>query len=189
MLKNKKSAEIGQLILFIAILIVSAVVAGFFIESTNSFTNKANDISKDTTNKLLNSFDIVQVISLNSSNSTLPKDSLIEMTAKSSIGSSDISLENFIIIIETENFIQTLTHSENSSYTTFSVKYLLNSNTPKKEGHILENELVKVEIKLQKQIKENEDVRISYGSSNSKISAIKFKTPNSIFKKINLLYP
>ena len=186
---NKKANSIGQLLIFITLILVTTIVSAVLIESVSKTQSKANEISSRSTSKILNNMEILEISVKDTESSKINSSSIFEIKARLGIGSDDIKIKDILIEINNENNIQTLNYdSLNYDYENFNVSYYFNSKSALKNGYITDGELFSISIKNKNDILINDEVTFKFFNNDGILSNVKFRIPN-ILNKREILYP
>ncbi|RLF43108.1 MAG: flagellin [Thermoplasmata archaeon] len=116
--KNIKKDEmafvgIGTLIVFIAMILVSAVAASVLIKTGETLQQRANKVGLQTTREISSGLAVIDVIGYTNENKTYLTH--LALTVRPRSGSQDIDLKNTILYLKYDRLI-TLTYSDEDGY-------------------------------------------------------------------------
>jgi flagellin-like protein len=124
---DRGQVGIGTLIIFIALVLVSAVAAGVLIDTSGQLESRASDTGEDAQAQVSNQIDVVSATGVD----TDTDDGIdeIELVVKKSPGSDPIDLEDATIQYQSGSSVETLTYAGSTSGTEFATTQVAGSGT------------------------------------------------------------
>lgn len=153
-------STIGSLILLIAAVLVSSIVAGVLINTVSNLGEQANKVGRDSINQVSTGINWVSLVgdrnvNSDSSEPTSANIQVLEILIELRAGSDPVSIEDMIIMIDNgENYGQLQlnpngTSAADASTTEFVVVTLRDLDGTMEKGHVMsQGTLVKVIIRL-----------------------------------------
>lgn len=114
---KKAIMAIGTLIIFIAMILISAIVAGFLIGITGILQQRSSYVAKDAENRLTSGLELVSMMAY--SDSYMNSLNNYELLVRLSPGSDPINIRNFNLIFNTESDSYAIT-LQDPIYSTYS---------------------------------------------------------------------
>jgi flagellin-like protein len=113
---DRGQVGIGTLIIFIALVLVSAVAAGVLIDTSGQLESRASDTGEDAQAQVSNQIDVVSATGVDTNGDDGVE--TIELVVKKSPGSDPIDLSDATIQYQSESSVETLTHVSGSATAT-----------------------------------------------------------------------
>ena len=189
---NKKAAQgVGTLIIFIALILVSAVAAAVLISTASSFQSKAFDVGRQAQEKITTAVEVVQVkVSDVSDGSINASSDIYAVRVRLASGSVPVKLDDITISVDTESNSQVLNHNNAAtSVTTFNVTYLTNAGAADNAGYIMPGELVELNVLAEANVSEQETLNMQILNKNGAPVPIGITTPSAMVQTSQSLYP
>ncbi|MBD3261382.1 MAG: hypothetical protein GF334_06805 [Candidatus Altiarchaeales archaeon] len=185
---NKGIMGIGTLIIFIAIIIVSAVAAAVLIGSAGSLEGRSMAAQRGTEEQVTGGIQIVNVVGGDARNHSKVDDLEVMMRLKP--GSDPINFNTTVFTIDTRITTQTIRYIGNQTPTRsyYSLSYL-QSGVSHRYGYLSLGDTAIANLKLATNITEQEEVTVQAIPRAGGITKIRFRTPNVMVDKRIFLYP
>jgi archaellin len=197
-MRKLKSAEMGMgtLIMFIAMILTSAIVSAVIISTQQSVKSKSYDTVKTTENDIGTSMLILEISADDGTDGYME---YYFTTIKLIAGSNSFRLRDTLVQMILENltsnfeFNETINCSRKSDLdgnpTKYGVFYQLTSNSLHKNGQINTGEVARLCFKAPRPIGEQENVKIIYVPYFGKAWDIRIRMPNLIRDNRTVLFP
>lgn len=200
---RKAEMGVGTLIIFIAMLFVTAVAAGVLIQTGNSLQSKALSTAKSSERAVSTWVMIFQIEGSDGSSGMLRN---FEAQAKLSPGSDGVSLTDSLLELQLNNASVDLVYSNESCtnvsssagdgyYTnaitnngTFTVEYI-HVTAQHSDGILFRGEIVKLCFASPRDIDEDEEVEVRFTSQVGNSKTVQFITPEVITQQIVQVFP
>ena len=192
MSKNKKAAQgVGTLIIFIALVLVSAIAAAVLISSASSFQSKAFDVGRQAQEKITTAVDVVQVKVSDVSDGMIDASTdSYAIRVRLASGSVPVKLEDITVTVDTESNSQVLNYlNAATTVNSFNVSYLTNAGVADNSGYIMPGELVELNALAEATVEEQESVNIQILNKNGAPVPIGITTPTAMVQTSQSLYP
>jgi flagellin-like protein len=124
---DRGQVGIGTLIIFIALVLVSAVAAGVLIDTSGQLESRASDTGQDAQAQVSNQIDVVSATGVDSDSSGGVDE--IRLVVKKSPGSDPIDLQDATIQYQSGSSVQTLTYSGTLGASAFTTTQVAGSGT------------------------------------------------------------
>ena len=192
---NKKAAQgVGTLIIFIALVLVSAIAAAVLISTASSFQSKAFDVGRQAQEKITTAVEVVQVKASDVSDGNINGSALdaYSLRVRLASGSVPVKLEDISISVDSASNSQVLSYNPTNGAATvalFNVTYLTNSGAAQQGGYILPGELVDINAPAEADVGEQEAVKITILNKNGAPVPIALTTPSAMVTESTGLYP
>jgi archaeal flagellin FlaB len=171
MFKKRGEMGIGTLILFIASLVVSAIVAGVFIQTANSLQSKALLVGQRAVQQVSTAVNVINIVGLNGSQGQLTE---FRYEIKLAAGSDALDLGDAFLSFETHNTTIDLKYRagdciKNTGYISYSetnsgfftVEYL-QEGTNYRVGYLNRGDVIRICFESTTGIEEDEAVTIMF---------------------------
>ena len=193
---NKFAAQgIGTLIIFIALILVSAVAAGVLIQTASSLQSKSLDVGRQSTEKITTDIEVVQLYAQDTSDGTITGGAdNMTIVIRLGSGSSPIKLSDMLVRFDTQSDSQTMTYSGNSLYssdgTDYGVEFKINGSN-NQPGYLGVGDLAEVTFTYNTtvDISEGETATLRLLAKNGAVKPVQITTPSAMFDVITYLYP
>jgi len=188
---KKAETGIGTLIIFIAMIMVSAIAANVLISTSSSLQSKALDTGKRVQEEVGGGLRVVTLTATDGTDGNIENISII---LKLKAGSSVIKFNTTTISLKTDDYNIVGTYSTDSLYNstsmrgTYTIDYALKSDKYI-EGYLNNDEIVEIKINLDEPIGEDEKISLLILPSVGFSTSIDFTTPYVITTKNVMLYP
>lgn len=190
---NKKAAQgVGTLIIFIALVLVSAIAAAVLISTASSFQSKALDLAGQAEEKITTAVEVVQIKASNVSDGAIngTATDAYSMRVRLGSGSVPVKLADLTISVDSASNSQALSFvSGAASVSLFNVTYLTNSGAAQNAGYILPGELVDINVPAEADVSEQESITITILNKNGAPVPIALTTPSAMVTESVSLYP
>ena len=190
---NKKAAQgVGTLIIFIALILVSAIAAAVLISTASSFQSKAFDVGRQAEEKITTAVEVVQVKVSNVSDGAINGTAVdtYAMRVRLQSGSVPVKLDDLTVSVDTASNSQVLNFINGAgTITRFNVTYLTNSGTAQQAGYILPGELVELNVPAEADVAEQESFDMQILNKNGAPVPIAITTPSAMVSESVSLYP
>ena len=190
---NKKAAQgVGTLIIFIALILVSAVAAAVLISTASSFQSKAFDVGRQAQEKITTAVEVVQVKVSDVSDGSIDSanNDTYAVRVRLASGSVPVKLDDITISVDTESNSQVLNHNNSATtVTTFNVSYLTNAGVADNAGYIMPGELVELNVQAEADVAEQETLNMQILNKNGAPVPIGITTPSAMVQTSQSLYP
>lgn len=187
-LGNKGIMGIGTLIIFIAIIIVSAIAAAVFIGSGASMEQRAMATEKGTEQEVTTGILVVSVVGLDARTDQEIEE--LEVLMRLKAGSDPINFNTTVFTIDTQESTQILTYAGNTTATTstYNLTYI-QSGVNHEFGYLVLGDTVLAVLELSDAITEHEEVTVQAIPRVGGVRQVVFRTPNVLVKRRTFLYP
>lgn len=140
--------------------------------------------------KITSEVELIQVYAKDTSNGFINVNDEISVIVKLSPNSSSINLDDFLIKLDTNDGTQALEYSINNilSNIYYSVNYLSNNGIPISSGYLSSDDLIEIKFKNDYNIFANEDLILTFLSSNSLVKPYNIKIPSYMNVEKTYLY-
>jgi archaeal flagellin FlaB len=190
---KKGEIGIGVLIIFLALLVIAAIVATVIITSSGIMQEKTIDTGSSAHGTVGT---LVKVISISAEDGRQGEIINFSMIVKPISGSQPIKLDQAIITFDTLNTTTLLRYKNStaSDYATdssegnFTTTYL-ERGPINQEGVFQKGDILEIFFSSPYPINEDEKIRVSFLPKEGAQTIAEFSTPNVISKKIINLYP
>jgi archaellin len=200
---KKAEVAMGAMILFIAMLIVTAATIAVFFQVSQRMQNTAKEKSDRSTQEIISK---LQVISVFANNGSIGKLKNFFIDAKLAPGSPIMLLNNSVLNLQLSNKSVTLTYKNkpcvnvtsaagNGYYTNpvtsvgnFSIIYLETGNNYT-SGRIDNNDIIRICISSPRYVTTLEQVGIRFTPADATANYISFMVPQVLVNTITQLYP
>lgn len=185
---NDGETGIGQMILFIAMILVSAVAAGLFIQTVSDLREQARETGEQTMIDVSTGLTVVSATGDRNQDGTgSPSDYLeeIEIMVKLSAGSKPVDIENVVVVLTTTDSRAELAYASSADASHFSAEEVRDpEETWSATKHVLSTGgLVKITIdpdyaELDMQIGAGEEIEIRMVPLHGSTCIIRKTTPS-----------
>ncbi|MDD3264107.1 MAG: hypothetical protein PHT94_04420 [Candidatus Nanoarchaeia archaeon] len=188
---KKAETGIGTLIIFIAMIMVSAIAANVLISTSSSLQSKALDTGKRVQEEIGGGIRVVTITGTDGTDGNIENFSVV---VKLKAGGSPIKFNTTTISLKTDDYNIVGSYSNESLYNstsmrgTYSIDYLLQSDDHI-EGYLNNDELVEIKVHLDDSIGEDEKLSFMILPSVGFSSTVDFSTPYVMTTKNVMLYP
>jgi archaellin len=183
---RRGTTGIGMLIVFIAVIVVSAVAAAVLIGAGGSLEQRSLSTMKGTEAEVASGLSVYSIIGSDGSiNGTVNN---LEMLVRLRPGSDPVSLNSTVITIDGRTAFQTLRYDEAGGVGSYTVYYLRRGGSPL-TGYINSGDSAVINISLSSDIGPDEKLMIQIIPAQGGIRRIGFQTPNAIIEKRVFLFP
>jgi archaellin len=195
---SKKAAQgIGTLIIFIALILVSAVAAGVLIQTASSLQSKSLDVGRQSQEKITTDIEVVQVYATDTSdgNISLASGAIadnVTIVVRLGSGSSAVKLADLLIRFDTQDGSQTLTDSGDRTFNTlnYGTTYKINGSNHQ-DGYLGVGDLAEISFTFNSTtvVEESETATIRLVAKNGAVKPVQITTPSAMLDVITYLYP
>jgi len=185
---NKGIMGIGTLIIFIAIIIVSAIAAAVFIGSGASMEQRTLAAQKGTEQEVTTGVVVVNIVGLDARNDSNIE--VLEVMMRLRSGSDPINLNTTVFTIDTQQSTQIIKYGGNgtASRSQYNVTFF-QTGVNHKPGYITLGDTAKATLMLSDPITEHEEVTFQVVPRVGGVRRHVFRTPNVLVKRRTFLYP
>ena len=185
--ESRGTTGIGMLIVFIAVIVVSAVAAAVLIGAGGSLEQRSLATMKGTEQEVASGLSVYSIIGSDGSiDGTLNN---LEMLVRLRPGSDPISLNSTVITIDSRASFQTLRYLESIGGSgNYSVYYLRRGGSAL-SGYINTGDSAVINISLSTPIGPDEKLMIQIIPAQGGVRRIGFTTPNVLVDKRVFLFP
>ena len=190
---NKSAAQgIGTLIIFIALILVSAVAAGVLIQTASSLQSKSLDVGRQSTEKITTDIEVVQVYANVTSDGNITSGTdTITVVVRLGSGSSPVKLGDLLVRFDTQDGSQTLTFNNTARSTTeYGIEYKINGSNHQADylgvGDLAE---LSFTYSATSDIIEGETATLRLLAKNGAVKPVQITTPSAMLDAITYLYP
>lgn len=184
--EEKGLMGIGMLIIFIAIIVVSAVAAAVLIGSGGSLEQRSVTAMKGTEQEIATGLNVYSIIGSDGSDDGYIEN--LEMLVRLRPGSDPVNLNTTVITIDGRTSYQSLTYSTAAGSGYYSVYYLRRSSSPL-DGYLNLGDSAVVNISLANTIGADEKLVIQIIPSQGSVRRIGFTTPSALLDRRIFLFP
>ncbi|MBU0762441.1 MAG: hypothetical protein KKD39_05395 [Candidatus Altiarchaeota archaeon] len=195
--KAKKGiVGIGALIIFIAIVLVGAVVAAVFIASGGSLQTKAYTTGNQAREGVTPGIDVIQILGSDPSSSGTPHQiSRFTLIGRLPPGGEPLSFNSTVINIDTPQFSQTVVYEgivDTDTLATGTSNFVV---TYVKQGpnqindYLTEGDLIRLKFNLAENVGENLKVRLTIMPVKGSMSQIEFLAPDTLSSPVEPVWP
>ena len=192
-LNSKKAAQgIGTLIIFIALILVSAVAAGVLIQTASSLQSKSLDVGRQSTEKITTDIEVVQMYATDTSDGSISSgNDNMTIVVRLGSGSSPVKLGDLLVRFDTQDSSQTLIFNDSGySTTTYDVDYKINGSNHQADylgvGDLAEMTFT---YSASSDITESETGTLRLLAKNGAVKPVQKTTPAAMLDVITYLYP
>jgi archaellin len=189
--QKKGEMGIGMLIIFIAVIVVSAVAAAVLIGAGGSLEQRSVATVKGTEAEVASGLTMYSIVG--SDGSIDGKVRNLEMLVRSRPGSDPVNLNTTVITIDGRTFFQNLVYdaSGNTAPTTgkYAVYYLRRGGSSSLPGYISVGDSAVINVTLSSAIGHDEKVIIQIIPGTGSIKRLGFTTPSVMIDKRVFLFP
>lgn len=188
---KKAETGVGTLIIFIAMIMVSAVAANVLISTSTSLQSKALDTGKNIQEEVGGGLQVITISAVDGSDGNIEN---ITVVVKLKSGSMPIKFNTSTITIQTDTYNIAGNYGSDSFFNTtalngtYSVDYILSSDDHE-QGYLFNNEVAQIRINLDEGLGEDEKFRLHILPSVGFSTTIDVSTPYVITTKNVMLYP
>ncbi len=175
-----------MLIIFIAVIVVSAVAAAVLIGSGGGLEQRSVTAMKGTEAEIASGLNVYSIVGSDASDDGQVEQ--LEMLVKLKPGSDPINLNTTVITIDGRTSFQTLRYSTAAGSGTYDVYYLQRSGSPL-DGYVNLGDSAVINISLATPIGSDEKLVIQIIPSQGSIRRIGFTTPNALIDQRVFLFP
>lgn len=184
--KRKGTTGIGMLIVFIAVIVVSAVAAAVLIGAGGSLEQRSLTTMKGTEAEVASGLSVYSIIGSDASiNGTVNN---LEMLVRLRPGSDPIALNSTVVTIDSRTNFQTLVYSDSGGPGTYTVYYLRRGGSPL-SGYINTGDSAVLNVSLSSDIGTDQNIVIQIIPAQGGIRRVGFMTPNAMVDKSVFLFP
>jgi archaeal flagellin FlaB len=185
--RSKGMMGIGTLIIFIAVIVVSAVAAAVLIGAGGSLEQRATTTMKGTEQEVATGINIYSVIGSDASaNGTVQ---FLQVLVRLRPGSDPVNFNTTVITIDGRDMFQTLRFFNGSTAGgNYSVEYLRRGGAPL-DGYLGPGDSAIINMSLATPIGPDQRIIIQLIPSQGGIKRLDFSTPNVMFDRRVILYP
>jgi archaellin len=133
---NKGQNSQSTVIIFIAIMVISTLVAGTIMTLNNHAKNKAIEVEQETEKRVTTRFDVIKIEGYGGEDKNIDE---IWVYAKLTGGSQPIQLKNVMILFDTKDFASELLWNNNSYFDTDDI-FINSDHATLKPDKIMSNE-------------------------------------------------
>lgn len=195
-LASSKKAEmaIGTLVIFIAMIVVAAVVAGTLVSTTGSLQNKALETGKATRQQISTQISVIDVTAENGNDSTIEE---FEMTIKTASGSDPIKFEDLLLSMRLSNTSADFTYNssidcsndaETIAGDKFGIDYALEGSQHRAD-YLTRGDVVKVCFEAPRSVAEYEEIHLRLTPQFGLPVTISTNSPDLIYQTKVAIYP
>ena len=185
---KRGTTGIGMLIVFIAVIVVSAVAAAVLIGAGGSLEQRSLSTMKGTEQEVASGLSVYSIIGSDGSiDGTINN---LEMLVRLRPGSDPVNLNTTVLTVDGRTSFQTLRYSESGGTASgsYSVYYLRRGGTPL-SGYINNGDSAVLNITLTGKIGPDEKLMIQIIPAQGGVRRIGFTTPNVLIDKRVVLFP
>jgi len=188
---KKAEMGIGTLVIFIAMVLVSAIAAGVLIQTATSLQSRALESGRRSTVEVSTALKTILLYGEDASvNRTIDK---FKLQAMLSAGSDPIKLDDTVLTLDLNDEVRDYIFSDNTSCdnatgSEYRIRYILNS-TRHMAGYLSIGEVVEFCFEAPRKIDENEFLRINVIPRTGSVMSVKLTTPGVMISKRIFLYP
>jgi flagellin FlaB len=184
--KKKGLMGIGMLIIFIAVIVVSAVAAAVLIGSGGSLEQRSLSTMKGTEQEIASGLNVYSIIGSDGSDDGMVEN--LEMLVRLRPGSDPVNLNTTVITIDGRTSFQSMRYSAAAGSGYYNVYYLQRSGSPL-TGYINLGDSAVINISLSTAIGNDEKLVIQIIPSQGSVRRIGFTTPNVLIDQRVFLFP
>ncbi|MFT4250774.1 MAG: archaellin/type IV pilin N-terminal domain-containing protein [Candidatus Woesearchaeota archaeon] len=181
----KAEMGVGTLIIFIALLLVAAVAAGVLIQTSGSLQQQALSTGAQATSQISTNIMVLEISAEDGTNAGVDE---LRMLVALAPGSAPLNLDSVTLSLATKNTSQTFTYDETASTTIFNVTYLQTGETSQ-VGRLVRGDVAEVLFFSQREIREDEDVRVTLIPQIGSSTQVVFTVPSVVTTQRVYLYP
>jgi archaeal flagellin FlaB len=186
--RKKGMMGIGTLIIFIAVIVVSAVAAAVLIGAGGSLEQRSMTTMKGTEQEVATGLNIYSVIGSDASaNGTVQN---LELLVRLRPGSDPVNFNSTVITIDGREMFQSMRFANGSAGGggNYSVYYIRRGGSPL-DGYLGPGDSAIINISLVQAIGPDQRIIIQVIPSQGGIKRLDFQTPSVMFDKRVILYP
>jgi len=199
--KNNRGLEgLDALILFIAIVLVTAVLGIFLITSTGTMIQTSLSKSTAASKGVTSGLEAIGVIGEDASLTGTPhKVSKLHITIRLMPGTNLMPMNTTLIIYQSEGVPEAISFNTTCSETPatcvpassdrYMISYVDNKSSTHENGYIATGDVARITLMPMKPIEENQEVRIAIVPAHGPRTIIEFYAPNDMLRKSQSLWP
>ena len=190
---RKAQSGIGNLILFISVILVAAIAAGVLIQTSGSLQSKVLSTGQRAQAQVSTALSVIDVIG-NGSSSKIGE---IYVRLKLAPGSDGMQLNDTLVTLDLVdgtqsyefNTTQEISECNSAGLTDkYNVKYLING-TNHKDGYLQPGDVAELCFIPPSRIAEGKDVRVHVSPKRGTAARVEFKTPDLIVRDRVQMHP
>ncbi|MFT4297749.1 MAG: hypothetical protein ACMXX5_01005 [Candidatus Woesearchaeota archaeon] len=192
MIPSKKAEmAMGTLIIFIAMIIISATAAGVLITTINSFQTKALETGRATRAEIGTSLQVVEISGTGANIDR--KIHNITATVKLSAGSDDVRFDGVLLTLGLENATKDYIYNKSANCSEvvkgeYAVEYSIKGNN-NIEGYLTRGDIARICFQAERPIGESERFRISIIPRVGTQTRLDMYTPYILSRHREVLFP
>jgi flagellin-like protein len=184
--ENKGLTGIGMLIIFIAVIVVSAVAAAVLIGAGGSLEQRSLATMKGTEQEVAGGLNVYSIIGSDGSDDGRVEN--LEMLVRLRPGSDPVNLNTTVITIDGRTAFLNLWYSTAAGSGSYTVYYLQRSGTPL-DGYINLGYSAVINISLSAAIGQDEKLVLQIIPAQGNVRRIGFTTPSVMIDRRVFLFP
>lgn len=183
---------IGMLIIFIAVIVVSAVAAAVLIGAGGSLEQRSVATMKGTEQEVASGLNVFSIVGSDGSDDGMVEN--LEMLVRLRPGSDPINLNTTVITIDGRTSFQTLIYDDTgataaSASGQYAVYYLRRGSGSALPGYVSAGDSAVINISLTDAIGPDEKLMIQIIPGQGSVRRVGFQTPSVLIEKRVFLFP